>query len=422
MTTLSNQHRTQVAFYFETTPGTTLTNAAAWAAAEGTTAFRHYCTEADPSIIEGESLVENADLQADVFEVGDHHHGLRTVEGGAIKMRLVGTNGSWSDDTQVSETAQGRLLEHALGAGARGQYTSVVTVTTQTSFTLDSGTNVAVGYVICFEDADKPGVLYPAQVLTVAGADITIDRQMPFTVATSDKVYGTEMAWPDADALTNPADSDYSTLSILWQKGSSAWMGGGAHLELQSIDLARGMQPMLAFGFACTGYPQGDGAPTAPSWSGTIQGSNDVAAVGHGTKLFIQTKGTATWATLPAFSASLTVGVPVKPQEGVTEDDSGMPGRVAFATEPAATILEVVVPLADAHQTKWTAGTEMTVCYFQAGAVGRGYALQMRECILMGPPKAIFEQSNRYTLKLQAREDDAATAAALAAKLIIARW
>jgi hypothetical protein len=421
--TLSNQHRTQVAFYFESTQGTTPANAAAWASAEGTDAFRHFCTEADPSFILGNALVENGDLQAEVFRVGDHHHGLPTADGGSIKMRLVGTNGSWTNDTQVSETAQGRLLQHALGAGARGQHTSVTTVTSQTAFTLASSSNLAVGHVICFEDADNLGVLYPAQVLTVAGADITIDRAMPFTVATSDKVYGTEMAWPDADALTNPADGDYSTLSLLWQKGSSQWMAGAAHLELQSIELERGMQPVLTFGVnAAEGYPPGAGAPTAPSWSGTIQGSQDVAAIGHGTMLFIQTKATTTWATLPVFSASLTVGVPVKPQDGVTEDENGSPGRVGYGTEPAATTLEVVVPLADAHQTKWTAGTEVTVTYFQRGAVGRGYALCMRECVMMGPPKPVFEQSNRYTLMLQAREDDSASAAALAAKLIIARW
>lgn len=420
---LHNSHRKTVAFYFEASPGATPADAAAWATAEGTDAFRHFVLVGGPEYILGDALVANADLQPEVFGVGDHHHGLPTADGGAIEMRLVGTSDSWTDDTQAVETDQGRLLEHALGGARRSFHGEVDTVTSQTEFTL-STTSIAVGDIIAFEDAGDPGKLYPAQVLTAPGAGvITIDRVMPFTVATSDKVYGAEMAYPEADALTNPADAAYTTLSLLYQVGPHCWMAGGAHLELSSIKLERGQQPVLVFAAnAAKGYPQDAGAPSSPTWGDPISGSADVQAVGYGTRLFLQTQGTTTNVSLPVFSASLAVGVPVKPQDGVTESDDGSPGRVGYATEPADTILEIVVGLEAAHQTKWSAGTVLTATYFQVGPVGRSYAIHMHEATLMGPPELMLEQTNRYKLKLQARQDTDQTAEPLAAKLVIARY
>lgn len=421
---LHNSARTIFSFSFEADFGETPVDAAAFAADEGTDTFRHYALEADPSYILGEVLLPNTDLQPDVFAVGDHHHGLPTADGGAIKMRVVGNASTWAAATQVAATAQGRLIQHALGGGARGQHTSVSVVTTQTAFTLVSGANLQPGYLIGFEDADALGEIHVAQVLTVAGADITIDRVMPFVVAASDKVYGMEQAWPDEAAITNPDDAGFTSLTLLYQKGPHLWMAGGAHLELQSIALERGAQPALQFGvLAAKGYPQGNGAPTAPSWSGTIQGGDDVKSVGHGTRLFLQQKGTTTYAQLCVFSATLTAGVPVKPQDGVTEAHDGAPGRCGYMTEPADTILEVVVALDDTWQTRWTAGTELTATYYQVAPVGFGYAIHGHECILMGPPEPMFEGSNRYKIKIQFRQDLASSAsAALEAKLIVGRF
>ena len=99
-----------------------------------------------------------------------------------------------------------------------------------------------------------------------------------------------------------------------------------------------------------------------------------------------------------------------------------MPGRVGYAIEPADTILEVVVLIDAAHQTKWSAGTVMTATYFQAGPVGRSYAIQMRECTLMGLFVPVFEQVNKYKLTLQARHDTNTTNEVLSAKLVIARF
>jgi len=420
---LHNQHRTQVAFYFEATPGAVPADASAWATAEGAgDAFRMFVEEGDPSYIVGDSAVMNADMQTRVFGVQAPHKGLSTADGGTLRSRLWGTGDSYTDDTQVlggTHSPLGSLLKHALGGGQLGHHT-FVTAVTGLVLTLDSATNAAVGQIICIEDADDPGRLFPVQIKALAGSDATIDRALPFNIAINDKVYGTEMAYPEQAALTNPLDADFSTLSILYTKGPHVWMAGGAHLELTEMAFERGQQPKLTWGIlAARGYPQGAGAPTVPAFAEPIAGqSADVKAIGRDTKCFIQTRGVTTWVSETLFSAKFVPGVPVKPQETVTEADDGMPGRVGYMTEPADTILELVVSLTDGQQTRWTAGTELVVSYYQVAPVGHGWVVHIAKAHLMEAPKLMLEGTNRWVIKVRATDDDEATAEAMQAKFI----
>jgi hypothetical protein len=426
MTALHNQHRTTVAFHEETTAGTTPADAAAWAtSAAGTDGFRLYVEELDPTFIRGFSAVPNADMQERVFEKQKPHKGLPTADGGSMVCRLWGSGHTYAAGTQVPATSMGRLLTHALGGGARGNDTAVAAdgVTSQTVLDMVVATNLAIGQIIAIEDADDLGRLWPAQIVDKDGVEITLDRQMPFTVAVADKIYGTEMAWPDQAALTNPEDANFSTFSLLVQKGPVCWMAGGAHLGLTEVRVERGMQPKLAFEIhAARGYPPGAGAPSVPTFTDTVEGSADVQAIGRDTHCFLQAYGTATHAEVTLFSAAITPGVPILPQDTVTEELDGMPGRAGYRTEPADTVIEIVVALADAEQTRWTAGTLLTVSYFQVGPVGHCWCVHAPKVFLMEPPELVLECSNRYRLRLQATDDTSSTTEAGKAKVIFARY
>lgn len=420
----TNSHRTNFAVHFASTFGTTPANAAAWAAAEGTSVHRYAVLEAGLDSTLGAALVPNADLQPEVYAVGDHHEGLPGSTSG-VKMRVVGTGGSYTDDTQVAQTAQGRLLKHALGGGARGHHTSVASVTSQTVLVLDSGDNIEPGYIIGIEDAGDPGRVFFVQVLEVDGTEITLNNAVPFTVASGDKVIGTEMAWPLADALTDPANAGYTTTNVLVQRGTHTWMRGGCHFELQQLELPRGQQPVWTLGcVSANDKPTGAGAPSAPSWSGTITGTADVQAVGRDTKLFVQEADTTTWRSTCIMSAGLTVGVPVKALESVTEAHDGAPGICGFYTEPADTILEIQVPIDAATidwQAYWLDQTELVVTYMQVAPVGSGYFVHMHRCKVMGPPVPVIGPINMWTIKLQGSHDTTTTEEALAAKIVIGR-
>lgn len=423
---LHNQHRTSVGHVIESTQGTTPADASAWATAlAGSSGGRIYVEELDPSFIRGFAAVPNADMEERVHAKKAPHKGLPTADGGSMVSRVWGSGHAYSAGTQVPATNMGRLLTHCLGGGARGNDTAVDTdgVTSQTEFTLAAVTNLAIGQVIAFEDADDEGRLWPAQIVAISGSDIEIDRAMPFTVAVGDKVYGTEMAYVDQAALTNPQDSNYSTLSLLIQKGPVCWMTGGSHLALSELRLERGMQPKVAMEIlAARGYPPGAGAPTVPTYTDTIEGTADVQAIGRDTHLFLQTYGTTTWAEVTVFSCSIAPGVPVLPQDTVTEVDDGMPGRAGYRTEPADTVVELVVALADAEQTRWTAGAELTLTYFQVGPVGHCWAVHMVRCKIMEPPEYVPEGTNRYRVRLQAADDEDGAGELGKSKIVIARY
>lgn len=421
---LFNSHRTSVAFHFEVDPGLVPVDAAAWAvSAAGATGFRVLVEELDVAFMLGEIAVPNADMQPEVYAVSQPHKGLPTADGGSCLMRLWGSEETYAAATQVTESAQGRLIKHALGGGALGEHTDISVFTSATEFELTSVADIAVGHIVGIEDADDLGRVWPVQVLTVAANAITIDRELPFVPAVGDKIIGAEMAWPDPDAITNPQDPDASTLSILVQKGPDVWVAGGSHLELAELAIERGQQPKLNFSIlSARSYPQGAGAPSVPAWTDTIEGlTADTRAIGRDTKCWIQTKGDTTFVGVCLFEATITPGVTVEPQDGVTECDDGSPGRVGYHAPPAETVVELTLAMADIQQDRWTQGTELAVTYYQVAGVGRGWTFHMAKAFVMDAPVPVTENSNRWTVKLQATHDLDETAEAKAAKFILAR-
>jgi len=431
--TLHSSFRTNIAFYQEPTQGavpgagdTPAAQAIAWAAAEGADAFRVFVEEGDPAFIRGAMAVPNADMQENVYTKQPPHKGLPTADGGTLLSRVWGTGDSWGAGLQVlggTPSGLGRILAHALGGSALGGYTDIATVADALNFGVTTAAFAAVGHLIWIEDADDPGRLFPVQITGISGTDFTIDRELPFAPDAGDKIYGMEMAWPDAEALTNPSDVNYSTYSILYEKGPHVWLAGGSHLELTELQLERGQQPKFAWAvLSAKGVPQGDGSPDSPVWTGGVEGlGQDVKAVGHDTLLYINDVGTTTWSCTSVFEAKLTAGVPVRSQDSVTECESGMPGRAGYMTEPADTTLEVVVPLTDDQQARWTAGTIVTVTYFQVAPVGFGYCVHIAKGFLMDAPEPVLEGTNRWRLMIQATHNDDATTETYAAKFVLGR-
>jgi hypothetical protein len=420
-----NAHRTHFALHWEGTPGEILANAAAYASDEGTDTFRFFAETAEPDYIRGAAAVANADMQPRVGEVQPPHLGLETADGGTITMRLWGSGYTFSTGDAKIETPIGRLLGHCLGGTSLGGDGTITAVTSQTVLVLDAddGANMLVGQIIWIEDAGDLGRLHPAVITVVATDTITIDRVMPFTVAISDKVYGSQTAYYDQAALTNPDDAGYETVSLIYCKGPSAWLAVGGHLALESIAVERGQQPKLNIPvLAAKGLPPGvTGAITVPVWAGTIQGFNDVRAIGRDTKCRLATEGATTTSEISLFSMAISVGCPVLAQDGVTEATSGMPGRIGYRTEPAATTMTIVVALADAEQTRWTQGTRLTCTYYQVASVGNCWAIHGASGFLMDSPKPVFGGGvNQYELVIQFSDAETGTTELSYSKIKIA--
>lgn len=413
--TISNSHRTNVGIYWEASIGAVPASAAAWAAAEGTDAYRFYVETGDPDYILGAAAVPNADMQPRVGEALPPHKGLETADGGSLLMRLWGSLTTFATGVAKTQTAIGRLLGHCLGGTSLGGDATVDSVTSQLILVLGvgEGANMLVGQIVWGEDVSlADGRLHPAIITAVASDTITLDRVMPFTWAAGDKVHGSETAYYDQDALTNPVNANAETVSVIYCKGPSAWVAGGGHLALDTIACERGQQPKMTLPvLAAKGYPPGvTGAVTPPTWTGTIQGANDVRAIGRDTKCRLATDGATTTSEVSLYSMAITVGCPVLAQDGVTEFNSGSPGRVGYRTEPAPTTMTIVVELDDAQQTRWTAGTRLTCTYYQVATVGNCWAVHGANGFLMSPPKPVFGGGvNQYELVIQFSDPDTGT-------------
>lgn len=422
---LHNSHRTVVALNFETSLGAVPANAAAWVTREGADEARRIFVETcEPTFIRGAAAVPNADMQERVGEVQPPHLGLTTADGGSMVMRLWSTGESFVTGDTVAEDFLGRMIGHALGGTSLGSHATVTAVTSTTVIEVDDIGTAAVGQVMGLEDAGDPGRVFPVIITGIDGVEITYDRVVPFTVAIGDKVVGAVTNYYAQAALTNPDDADFSSLSVLIKKGDSCWVAGGAHLELQSLAVERGQQPKITFKIdAAAGYPPGTtGAVTAPAFAEPIEGYTDVRAIGHDTKCRFATDGVTTTSEVSLFSAAFSIGCPVLPQDTVTEATSGAPGRIGYRTEPAATTGTIVVGLADAEQTKWTARTRVTLTYYQVGPIGQSWCVHLRNAFLMDSPEPQTADTNKYQIVIQASDDHTAATELAASKILIARY
>jgi hypothetical protein len=403
---LQNSHRHQFALRWESPPGEILANAAAYASDEGTDTHRYFVEPFDTSFVLGPAAVPNADQQPRVGHALPPHKGLDTADGGSITMRLWGSGATFSTGVTKTQSANGRLLAHCLGGSSLGSDATITTVSSQTVFEVDDIGDTAVGQIIWFEDADDAGRLFPARVTVVADPAITIDRVMPFTVAIGDKIYGSETIYYDQAALTNPSDANYTTVTIISCKGDRAWLAAGGHLALESIAVERGQQPKLSIPvLAAKGYPPGStGGITVPTFTGTIQGLTDVRPIGRDTKCRLTTFGATTESQTSLFSAAIQVGCPVLAQDGVTESVAGMPGRIGYRTEPAETLITLVVPFSTDYNTWWLAGTLLTCTYWQTDSVGKSWAVDIKKCFLNAPPKVMHADANKHEIVLRATD------------------
>lgn len=419
-----NSFRTSVAFWPETTAGTTPVDAAAWITAlgGGGTAFRMYVEEFPVEHILGEVEVENVDMQTRVHSKGKPHKGLRTADGGSMVSRMFGTGETYSTGDQVAENGLGYLLGHSLGGRSRGNHAEVTAVTSQLIFEVDDASNLAVGQMLVV--ATAAGLVgHAVQILAIDGVEITVDRATSITIAIGSKVFGTDNAYVDQAALTNPQDAGFKTLSILRTAGPHCWMLGGAHLGLTGITLERNAPPRLNWEvLAAAGYPPGDGAPSLPAFVDTIEGSAQTASVGRRTRCFLQTYGVTTAANREIHGVTVTPGVPVLPQDTVTETDEGMPGRSGYRTEPADSIIEIIVPLTTTEQTQWTTGATLVFTYWQIAACGYGWGVHARKCNVMKPPVPVIEGSNQWRMTLQPVDDETGATELAASKIIVFRY
>lgn len=418
----SSIHGKTWAFYVESTQGegpgyslgTPQGTAAAWAAAEGTSAHRFRVIEMDPAWMV-RSDVENPQMVTSILAENVSLRGIGSADGGSVSLTLHGSEAATSGASQVAETALMQLLEHSLGGLVRGNTTAVdVTVTSDVSYDVTASTNLQAGQLIAVEDADNTGSLYPQRIQTIASESITTERLIgDFDIAAGDVVHAVATLYPNGDALSNTADADYSTISVLYEINGTVYEATGCVAQLDTIEFPRNDTPRLNFTLMAGGvFPPGPEGLGVPTWTGTIQGDAG-QPVGIKTRLHIQAYGTTTDTCYDAGSASLTVGLPRARIETVTQCGATLEGTAGYTLGRDKTVFEVPVLLdstnATTFQTAFDDKTPLTLTYYHINEAGNCWCVTLPKCYVDAPVYAEASETKWITLRLVAHEDDGVT-------------
>lgn len=409
----STIHESTFAFYVESTPGQPpgwtsslpYGTAAGWTSASSSgdaPRMRHF--EADPTYLRPSVIADPAMVDS-TYQKNAPIPGISSVEGGAIALGLHGSEAATAGASQVSQTDLMTLLEHSLGGIHRSNTTAVASSPTSgVEFDVDSATNITPGCLIALEDADATGELYAQRVLTVSSTSLTGDELPNFTIAEDDVVHAVATLYPHAANLM-AGDSDYTTLSLFYQKGDKRWLGTGCKLQLDGITMARNELPLLNFSaWAANAFPPSSNSISAPTWTGSVSGIPGLP-VGAKTTVRISDAGTSAYTCVDVVSMEFEAGVPVVPLPTVTQCQGEMEGRAGYVTGPGDTVLTVQVYLAAGWQDDFDGVQNMEVTIEQRSEAGKFWCLKLPLCNLMESPE--YGQSDEvslHTLKFLARE------------------
>jgi hypothetical protein len=397
----------EVALFFETTQGTPPANAAAWIAGEGTTVVRLGKVEGiDPAFIKRMAVVDPA-ITDTVFGENDPIPGLFTSDGGSLKLRLHGTGVETTAASQVAETMLGKILSHAFGGSYRTYSSDITSSASAVEINPTTVTNMNEGAFVALEDEDDPGRCFPGRIVAFDGTTIDIDQDHGITWTSSDHIHGCEVAYLEADAMSDPGDADASTVSIYIRRGNKAWMASGCKLAITAIEIVRGEPVRLDVAvFGARGFPPGDASnPGVIAFTGTIYGAPGLP-VGADTKMFVQDKGTTTQALFDVQSIKITPGYTIIPGDTVTETDDNMQGRAGYHVQPTPAVIEATVYWNDTRRTEFAAVTKKVVRYYQVAAPGEGWFVHASQAVLQEDPGySPVNNSNMQVLKFLLQED-----------------
>jgi hypothetical protein len=358
-------------------------------------------------------LVKNRVMDARPFDTGTETYikGIRNVEfrtGGYLHGSGVATD----DGGQIALTDFMTLLKHCLGGIHRSNSTTI-TGGTATQPELTAVTNIIPGCFIGFEDITAPepehaGVMFVRRVLEVDTLTVTLDEELPFIPAATDKVHAMATIYPHSNRIdmSDPVQTmshffqgDRSDTSKLWQLICCAGS--------LSLAFPRGDGPTWEINWLAANFKQGnaDGGLTAPNWAGTPYGFAP-HAVGRRTEFSLGVVGTTTSAVKQMHSIEFNVGYPAVRDETITEVDYLVEGTARYTidleNEPNFTVVT------SAHTDQWEEDlqddVESRMRYQQVAPAGKVWCVMQPRCQFMESPSAV-DQTGLYgsTLKFVSR-------------------
>lgn len=405
----------RTAWELETTFGESPADAAAWdTAAESADGFQVRKTSMDFSGLSQEGGAD-PDLRIRQTEQRAPIAQLRTGDV-PFSMKLYGSEAETTGTDTIAETALAKILKHCLGGLSKNNRTTVTALSDQTTYDVADNNAFAAGQVVCVEDTDDLGKLYPVWIADLSTDTITAEKDLSvhgITIANSDVLHPTLTAFIDPGALSR-GGSGYTTYSVLSQNNDEIWVVRGGHANISEIVFARGSIPsingtIMAAGF----YEPGNGAPSAPSWTSDPEGGAGLVC-GIDTYCHYQDYGTSTENNIHIFSLTVRPNIELARIEGIT----GLNGVIGYNCGMTLPQIEMEVPFNTDHQDDWdtlsSSGSPQykTLTFYQLTDHGRGWTVHSAKCCLArAPVPAGFAngEAKRMRLTLDLHEDTANT-------------
>jgi len=403
-----------LALTVESTKGTGPVDASAWQTADsgGNVDRVRFLGVLDTSALRPEAVQDERNQEE--FQGKDVPlDGLSDGEQDGIGFVLHGTGSETSDTNTVSETKIARLIGHMMG-GAGGTIMGKTfavdgTPSSDTEMTFDSGHGCVVGQIVFFENP-ADGLLYPAQIASVATNDITLFQAPYAGVDDDDVVHAAITAFIDEAALYDLTDSDQETLSVLYERFGTSWLMHGGAVSMEGITIERGQAPRIdaKLLWAQVKAP-GNGGGFSPTWSSTQDGEPGLV-IGAKTRLSITDRDTATLASQRCMSAAINPGISKSRFPAITEHADGLEGTAGYTCEPQDLTAEVGVLIDTAWQDTWDTKGKKRIMLYQIAPAGKAWAIIIPNAFLMEHPATAESGANgMMNLNFTATVNDAAS-------------
>ena len=338
-----------VSFFTESTFAVPPDDASAW----NSSGVETFVLEPDTSGVKQEML-PNENYRQGMLRGHPHVLALKAPEA-SFGQYLTGTGTSATGGAQAAGTQLTENLKCSMGNVKRG-YACGLTSNSSAVLTVDSGhgANMTAGdFLFCRDLSAGTGYFY--RVLSVSTDDLTMDRDIEFTVASNDIGNAVIAAYFDEDSLTNHSDANHITRSIFFKGADSSdnVEVSGCKMAAEITGLASGETPRVNFSVTGTDFKHED-APT-PSLADAPQGIPPLVVGADTARIYLAPFGDPLTELGCTFGLEPTVGITWTKVPGLNGTE-GVCGYVADGFDDIG--VKLTIPYVNTYNTGFRALSE----------------------------------------------------------------
>lgn len=349
-------HITMAAFWQETASGTGPANATAWVS--NATRMAPVRGSIDVEGI-GEEIIDDMRSRERVFDEDEGQHGIDNPQW-PMEYQFECSDEVVTGTNAITETAQMTFLAHILGGLNLGTRTTASGTHSSTTVEVASGTGMDEGVFIApaLSAYREPTACHLRRITGVSSLVLTVDQEFPNAPVNTDVINPVATVYIDQDDLLDSSAND-TTLSWLLQLGPTGgdvnWECVGCKSQLDSIKLDRNaIATFVTTTFGGQSTPPDNAAN--PTWT-TEPAYNTPVVIGPDCQVWMEDYGTTTNTLLNCSGFSITPGIPVVPEDLLTEGGVGLEARGGYTTKPDKTMIEITSTWDPAAFTDFEANT-----------------------------------------------------------------